>query len=105
MRSFSFGYRIQNTELVNERKSPGGRCCCREAFPERGRFLIVEIVLAGRPIGHPHRLIDLEKMVTLGGRERSEREFAALLEHAGLRLTTVTPVAESFFFVVEAALN
>ena len=77
---------------------------CREAIPEHARVLIVEIVLSpGRPIGHPHRLIDLEMMVTLGGKERSEREFAALLEHAGLRLTTVTPVAESFFSVVEAA--
>jgi len=45
-------------------------------MPEHGRALIVEIVLAPeRPIGHPHRLIDLEMMVTLGGKERSEREL------------------------------
>ena len=66
-------------------------------------MLIVEIVLApGRPIGHPHRLIDLEMMVTLGGKERSEMEFAALLAQAGLRVTAVTPIAGSFFSVVEA---
>ena len=76
---------------------------CRDAMPDHGRVLIVEIVLApGRPIGHPHRLIDLEMMVTLGGKERSEQEFAALLAQAGLRLTTVTPIAGSFFSVVEA---
>ena len=79
---------------------------CREAMPERGRVLIVEIVLTpGRPVGHPHRLIDLEMMVTLGGKERSKQEFASLLAHAGLRLITVTPVAGSFFSVVEAAPN
>ena len=77
---------------------------CREAMPDHGRVLIVEIVLApGRPIGHPHRLIDLEMMVTLGGKERSEQEFAALLTEAGLRSTTVTPIVGSFFSVVEAA--
>ena len=76
---------------------------CRDAMPDQGRVLIVEIVLAsGHPIGHPHRLIDLEMMVTLGGKERSEREFAALLPQAGLRLIAVTPITGSFFSVVEA---
>jgi len=42
-------------------------------------------------------------MVTLGGKERSEQEFADLLAQAGLGLTTVTPIAGSFFSVVEAA--
>jgi O-methyltransferase domain len=62
---------------------------CRQAMPDHGRVLIVEIVLApGRSIGHPHRLIDLEMMVTLGGKERSEQEFAALL-----------PLADSFSII------
>ena len=75
-------------------------------MPDHGRVLIVEIVLApGHPIGHPHRLIDLEMMVTLGGKERSEQEFANLLAQAGLRLTTVTPIAGSFFSVVEASMD
>jgi hypothetical protein len=79
---------------------------CRKAMPDHGRVLIVEIVLApGRPIGHPHRLIDLEMMVTLGGKERSEQEFADLLAQAGLRRTAVTPIAGSFFSVVEAAVG
>jgi hypothetical protein len=39
-------------------------------------------------------------MVTLGGKERSEQEFSTLLTQAGLRLTSVTPVAGSFFSVV-----
>src|SRR5262249_22150370 len=79
---------------------------CRDAMPDHGHVLIVEIVLApGRPIGHPHRLIDLEMMVTLGGKERSEQEFAALLAQAGLRLTAVTRIPGSFFSVVEALAN
>jgi len=41
-------------------------------------------------------------MVTLGGKERTEQEFAALLAQAGLRLTTATRIAGSFFSVIEA---
>ena len=79
---------------------------CRKVMPNHGRVLIVELVLApGRPIGHPHPLIDLEMMVTFGGKERSEQEFADLLVQAGLRLTAVTPIAGSFFSVVEAAAD
>ena len=78
----------------------------RDAMPRHGRVLIVEIVLGpGRPIGHPHRLIDLEMMVTLGGKERSEKEFATILDQAGLTLETVTPIEGSFFSVVEAAVR
>ncbi len=79
---------------------------CHDAMPTHGHVLIVEIVLGpGRPIGHPHRLIDLEMMVTLGGKERSEKEFAALLEQAELRLERVTPIEGSFFSVVEAVTD
>lgn len=79
---------------------------CRKAMPDHGRVLIVEIVLSpGRPIGHPHKLIDLEMMVTLGGKERSEQEFVALLTQAGLKLVSVTPISDSFFSVVEASAN
>jgi hypothetical protein len=79
---------------------------CGKAMPDHGRVLIVEIVLApGRAIGHPHKLIDLEMMVTLGGKERSEQEFAALLTQAGMKLVSVTPISGSFFSVVEAAAS
>jgi hypothetical protein len=87
----------------NDRKAVEILRRCREAMPEQGRVLIVEIVLgSGRPMEHPHRLIDLEMMVTLGGKERSEQEFVAILEQAGLRLETVIPIEGSFFSVVEA---
>jgi len=76
----------------------------REAMPSHARVLVVEIVLThGRPIGHPHLLIDLEMMVTVGGKERSKREFDALLNGAGLKLDAVIPIEDSFFSVVEAS--
>ena len=47
-------------------------------------------------------VINLEMMVTFGGKERTEQEFATLLRSAGLSLEQVTPISGSFFSVVEA---
>jgi O-methyltransferase domain len=72
-------------------------------MPSHGRVLVIEIVVSpGQPMGHPHPMIDLEMMVTLGGKERTAQEFAALLRRAGLTLEQVTPIHDSFFSVVEA---
>ena len=40
-------------------------------------------------------------MVTFGGEERTEQEFATLLSSAGLTLEQVTPINGCFFSVVE----
>jgi hypothetical protein len=64
---------------------------------------VIEIVVnPGQPMGHPHPMIDLETMVTLGGKERTEQEFATLLRSAELTLEQVTPINGSFFSGVEA---
>lgn len=76
---------------------------CRDAMPSHGRVLVIEIVVApGKPMGHPHPMIDLEMMVTYGGKERTEQEFATLFSRAGLALEKVLPITDSFFSVVEA---
>jgi hypothetical protein len=76
---------------------------CRDAMPSHGRVLLIETVVSpGQPMGHPHPRIDLEMMVTFGGKERTEREFATLLSSAGLTLEQVTPINGSFCSLVEA---
>ena len=76
---------------------------CRAAMPSHGRVVVIEIVVApGKPMGHPHPMIDLEMLVTYGGKERTEHEFATLLRRAGLTLEQVLPITDSFFSVVEA---
>jgi len=76
---------------------------CRDAMPKHGRVLMAEIVLEpGRPVGHPHRLIDLEMMVSFGGRERTAEDFQKLLSGAGLKLQRITPIESSFLSVLEA---
>jgi hypothetical protein len=65
--------------------------------------LVIEIVVSpGKPMGHPHPMIALEMMVTFGGKERTEPEFATLLSSAGLPLEQVTTIHSSFFSMVEA---
>jgi hypothetical protein len=76
----------------------------QRAMGEHGRVLITEIVLEpGKPIGHPHRFIDMEMMVSLGGKERSAEEFNDLLRRANMRMERVHPVEGSFFSIVEGS--
>ena len=70
---------------------PDDRCVeiltvCREALPADGAVLVVETVL-GRP-GYEvaAAFSDLNMLVLPGGRERTEDEYAALFDAAGLRL-------------------
>lgn len=77
---------------------------CRKAMPEHGRVLVADILIEpGKPVRHPHRMIDLEMMVSFGGKERTVGEFEALLTRAGLKLERVTPVHDSFLTVIEAS--
>ena len=70
---------------------------CRESLAADGVVLVVELVL-DRP-GHERQgaFMDLNMMIQVGGRERTEAEYAALFARAGLRLTrtidTGTPFA------------
>ncbi len=77
---------------------------CREAMPAHGRVLIADIVVErGRPVRHPHRLIDLEMMVSFGGKERTAEDFKKVLGAAGLKLEQITPIRDSFLAVLEAS--
>jgi hypothetical protein len=74
---------------------------CRNSLSEGGVVLVVETVL-GRP-GHEvdAAFSDINMLVMPGGRERSEAEFAALFDAAGLRLTNVVHT-RSMMSVLEA---
>lgn len=76
---------------------------CREAMAAKpgARLLIVEMVLPAGDVFHPGKLLDLVMLVLPGGQERTEEEYAALLDKAGFRLTRVVPTA-SAVSVVEA---
>jgi hypothetical protein len=75
---------------------------CREAMAPGGRVLVVEGVVTNAPQATYLKLLDLQMLVmTSGGRERTEAEYAALFTRAGLRLARMVPT-ESPMGVIEA---
>jgi hypothetical protein len=73
---------------------------CHSAMAEHGKVLLVETVKTAN--GEPFdSLLDLNMLVISRGRERSEAEYRALLDAAGLKLTKVIPTM-SPLSVIEA---
>ena len=74
---------------------------CREAMHSDGRILVVEMVIPDGNRPHFGKWLDL-MMLLVGGRERTEEEYARLFTEAGLRLTRIVPT-EAEISVVEGA--
>jgi hypothetical protein len=75
----------------------------RAQLPSHGRLLVCEQVMPEEPGPAPAKMLDIEMLVmTVGGKERTPREFGDLFVSAGLKLgrvvTTPTPtcVIEAF---------
>lgn len=70
---------------------------CRAAIPQNGSLLIIEFILPplvshADPRLEGKLMSDLNMLAVTGGRERSEREWKALLDAAGFALIQVYPV-------------
>lgn len=69
---------------------------CRHAMGEDGRLLLVERVLPDRlEVSEEHQAAarsDLSMLVALAAHERTESQFLALLQSAGLRVARILPV-------------
>lgn len=69
----------------------------RTAIADGGRLVLLEMVLPERADSFIGLMLDLEMLVTAGGRERTRAEYANLLWRSGFRLTrvldTVTPLS------------
>jgi SAM-dependent methyltransferase len=76
---------------------------CRKAMKPDGRLLIVEMVLPPGDAPHPGKILDMVMLVLIGGQERTETEYACLLDTAGFRLSRVV-ATQSPVSVVEAVL-
>jgi hypothetical protein len=76
---------------------------CRAAMRADARLLIVEVVVPARPGTSPlDQMIagtDLNMLVMTGGRERTEAQYRALCEVAGLRVARVLPTATAFSLI------
>ena len=75
---------------------------CSRSMKTGGRLLIIEAVLPTGDTPHPGKVMDIISLTSCpGGQERTELEYRALLDKAGLRLTRVVPT-ESEVSIVEA---
>jgi SAM-dependent methyltransferase len=74
---------------------------CRRALRPNGRVVLVEMIIPADNSPGVAQFIDLNMLVLLGGRERSEAEFATLLRDAGFRTPRLIPT-HSPFFIIEA---
>ncbi|MEM7399495.1 MAG: methyltransferase [Pseudomonadota bacterium] len=62
----------------------------REQLPADGRVLLCELVVPDDPGPAPAKMLDIEMLlVTVGGKERTEQEFAELFGTCGFRLTEI----------------
>ena len=78
----------------------------REALAgcKHGRLLLVDFVLPEDSQPHPGKLLDLLMLLIPGGRERTEREWHALLGKAGFTITRFVPT-KAIASVIEAVVN
>jgi hypothetical protein len=74
---------------------------CREAMPESSRVLVAERVIPPGNTPSEAKLFDINMLVTLGGQERTEEEYAKLFVAAGLELAQVFPT-QSHLSLIEA---
>jgi hypothetical protein len=78
---------------------------CRAAMRPDSRVLVIEPIAPDRPGSSPYDAMivstDLNMLVNAGGQERTETEFRALLDAAGLTVTRIVPTL-ALLSVIEA---
>lgn len=65
---------------------------CRNAMQEGTRLVVVDTIIPPGNAPDPVKMSEVTIMVVLGGRDRSEAEFRAMLAETGFALDRVTPV-------------
>jgi len=71
----------------------------KAAIKLNGRVLLVETVIPKGNDPHLSKLMDLEMLVSPGGVERTENEYAKLFEQSGFRLTRVIPTKPAYSII------
>jgi hypothetical protein len=74
---------------------------CRLAMPPHGRLLVGERVIPPGNAPAEAKLFDINMMITVGGQERTEAQYAALFAATGLEMARVIPT-RSLLSLIEA---
>jgi hypothetical protein len=67
---------------------------CRRAMAPHGKVLVAETIIPAGNEPNPIKLIDANMLVVTGGKERTQAEYATVLDAAGLRLERVIPTSQ-----------
>ena len=62
---------------------------CRKAIRENGKILIIEMIVPDGNEPSISKLLDLQMLAILPGRERTVNEYRSLFEHSGFNLTKI----------------
>ena len=73
---------------------------CRAAMAPDARLLVIERVVPAGNGPSEAKLFDINMLVAMGGRERTEREFGALFRDAGLSLERTLPTRSPLSIIV-----
>ena len=71
----------------------------RRHMPTGATLLLLESVVPPGNAPHFAKSLDLDMMLFVGGRERTEPEFATLLDRAGFRMTRIVPTISTISLV------
>ena len=66
---------------------------CRAGVHDGGRLIVVDAVVPSDKAFSPAKIMDLTMMLFIGGKERTEEEFAKLFADSGWKLNRVVPTA------------
>ena len=72
---------------------------CHQAMSDNGRLLLIEQVISAESELPFAQLMDLNMLVTMGGRERTKQEYRSLLQAAGFQLTRIIMTLSSMHII------
>jgi hypothetical protein len=68
----------------------------RSAMGEGGKVLIIEMVVPDGNQPSPSKVMDVQMLISTGGKERTESEYRSLLEESGFKLNRIMPTNSPF---------
>ncbi len=75
---------------------------CHKAMKPGSKLLVIDSVIPEEDSPHPGKYMDINMLAMTGGMERTEKEFAALFQKAGLKLSRVIHTHSPLFSIIEA---
>jgi SAM-dependent methyltransferase len=79
--------------------------CCHRAMRPHARLLVAERVVPADNAPSEAKLFDINMLVVLGGRERTEAEYRELLERSGFALSRVIPTSSPLTLIEARPLS